>query len=42
MDPEPGVHHLNRIIGDRTRTVAGELVMRLVIALGDTPAQPLE
>ncbi|MHC5903697.1 hypothetical protein ACVNF4_07255 [Streptomyces sp. S6] len=31
---EPGVRHLNHIIGDRTRTVAGELVIRLVIDLG--------
>ncbi|MEU6375039.1 alcohol dehydrogenase catalytic domain-containing protein [Streptomyces sp. NPDC046909] len=34
---EPGLHHLNRIIGDRTRTVAGELVIRLVIDLGNAP-----
>ncbi|MFJ8537693.1 hypothetical protein [Streptomyces sp. NPDC093591] len=36
MALEPGVHHLNRIIGDRTRTVDGELVVRLVIDLGNT------
>ncbi|KUN90519.1 alcohol dehydrogenase catalytic domain-containing protein [Streptomyces caeruleatus] len=34
MPLEPGVRHLNRIIGDRTRTVDGELVLRLVIDLG--------
>ncbi|MES5823338.1 alcohol dehydrogenase catalytic domain-containing protein [Streptomyces sp. RG80] len=38
MDLEPGVRHLNRIIGDRTRTVDGELVVRLVIDLGNGPS----
>ncbi|MEV5342012.1 hypothetical protein AB0K93_26530, partial [Streptomyces sp. NPDC052676] len=38
MALEPGVRHLNRIIGDRTRTVDGELVMRLVIDLENGPA----
>ena len=32
---EPGVDHLNRIIGDRTRLVDDELVIRLVIDLGN-------
>lgn len=35
---EPGVRHLNRIIRDRTRTVDGELVVRLVIDLENGPA----
>ena len=38
MPLEPGVGHLNRIIGDRTRTVDSELVMRLVIDLENHPA----
>ncbi|MFI9345703.1 hypothetical protein ACIG0D_31230 [Streptomyces sp. NPDC052773] len=38
MPLEPGVRHHNRIIGDRTRTVDGELVMRLVIDLENHPA----
>ncbi|MFD4656447.1 alcohol dehydrogenase catalytic domain-containing protein [Kitasatospora sp. NPDC058444] len=40
LELEPGVRHLNRIIGDRTRTVDGELVVRLVIDLGNGPAHP--
>ncbi|NNN30936.1 hypothetical protein HLK59_11250 [Streptomyces sp. S3(2020)] len=35
---EPGVRHLDQIIGDRTRVIDGELVMRLVIDLGNVPA----
>ncbi|MGW2722724.1 alcohol dehydrogenase catalytic domain-containing protein [Streptomyces sp. NPDC001492] len=38
MALDPGVRHLNRIINDRTRTVDGELVIRLVIDLGNSPA----
>lgn len=40
MPLEPGVRHLNRIIGGRTRTVEGELVLRLVIDLENGPARP--
>jgi hypothetical protein len=36
--PATATHRAVRIIGDRTRTVDGELVMRLVIDLENHPA----